>query len=106
MVNMASLMQKAQSMQAKVQEFKDNLPNLQGDGQSGGGVVIATVDGNNKLLNLKISPDLLSEDVDVVEDMIQAAINDAQNNMSQMVTERTNQMTADLGLPPGMNLPI
>lgn len=106
MVNMASLMQKAQSMQTKVQEFKDNLPNLQGGGQSGSGLVIATVDGNNKLLNLKISPDLLSEDIEVVEDMIQAAINDAQNNMTQMVTERTNQMTAELGLPPGMNLPI
>lgn len=99
-------MQKAQAMQTQVKEFKDNLPNLHGDGQAGAGMVKATVDGTNKLLNIEISQELLDEDKEMIEDMILAAVNDAQSNMSQMVKEKTAQMTADLGLPPGMDLPI
>ena len=69
------MLKQAQEMQEKVQEMKDKLKNVKADGTSGGGLVIATMNGSNELVSIKIDDKVFKEEKGVLEDLIVAAIN-------------------------------
>jgi hypothetical protein len=107
MKNLGQMMKQAQAMQAKMAEMQEKLGQLEVTGQSGAGMVMATLNGRSELRSLKIDPSLVDpNDVEVMEDLIVAAVNDAKAKVEARVAEEMKQVTGGLDLPPGMKLPF
>lgn len=107
MKNLGQMMKQAQQMQAKMAELQARLAEIEVAGQSGGGMVQATLTGKGELRSLKIDPSLAKADeVEVLEDLVVAAVNDARQRADAMVAEEMSKLTGGLQLPPGMKLPF
>ena len=107
MKNLGQMMKQAQEMQAKMAEMQEKLGELKVSGQAGAGMVTATLNGKSELRGLKIDPSLVDpSDVEVLEDLIVAAVNDAKAKVEVRVAEEMQKVTGGLSLPPGMKLPF
>ncbi len=105
--DMAGMMRKAQEMQTKMTEMQENLHSIMVTGESGAGLVKATSTAKGELTALDIDPSIFnSDDKEVVEDLILAAIKDAQAKAQERSNEELAKLTEGLGLPPGMKLPF
>ena len=105
--DMAGMMKKAQEMQAKMAEMQDDLQNVMVTGESGAGLVKATATAKGELTGLDIDPSIFNgDDKEVVEDLILAAIKDAQVKATEKAQEEMGKLTEGLGLPAGMKLPF
>jgi nucleoid-associated protein EbfC len=103
--NLAGLMQQAQKMQQEMQKAQHELAKLEVCGEAGGGLVKVTMNGQHAVRRINIDPSLLA-DVEMLEDIVTAAVNDAVNRITQTTQERMAGMTAGLSLPPGFKLPF
>ena len=103
--NLAGLMQQAQKMQEEMQRAQEELATLQVTGRAGGGMVEVTMDGKHAVRKVRIDPSL-ADDVEMLEDLVAAATNDAVNRVAEAVQERMAGMTQGIQLPPGMKLPF
>ncbi|MEX2643809.1 MAG: YbaB/EbfC family nucleoid-associated protein [Acetobacterales bacterium] len=107
MKNLGQLMQQAQQMQAKMTEMQDRLAENEVTGSAGGGMVTVTLSGKNEARGVKIDPSLADpNDMEVLEDLLVAAINDARQKIEKMTSEEMSRLTGGLNLPPGMKLPF
>ncbi len=107
MKNLGQLMKQAQQMQTKMAEMQEKLGTLEVEGAAGGGLVRATVTGKGELKGLKIEPSLVDpKEVEVLEDLVVAAVNDARGKVDAMAAEEMKKLTGGLSLPPGMKLPF
>ncbi|MFT7106450.1 MAG: DNA-binding YbaB/EbfC family protein [Yoonia sp.] len=105
--DMAKMMKQAQEMQGKMTQMQDDLENIMVEGVGGAGLVKATATAKGELKGLNIDPSIFNgDDKEVVEDLILAAIKDAQSKATARAQEEMSKMTEGLGLPPGMNLPF
>ncbi|MFY0692887.1 MAG: YbaB/EbfC family nucleoid-associated protein [Paracoccaceae bacterium] len=105
--DMAGMMKKAQEMQTKMAEMQEGLNNIYVTGESGAGLVKATATAKGELTALDIDPSIFNPDEkEVVEDLILAAIKDAQAKAQERSQQELSKMTEGLGLPPGMKLPF
>lgn len=105
--DMAGMMKKAKEMQDKMAQMQDDLQNVTVTGESGAGLVKATATAKGDLTALDIDPSIFnSDDKEVVEDLILAAIKDAQAKAAAKSQEEMSKMTEGLGLPAGMKLPF
>ena len=105
--DMAKMMKQAQEMQGKMAQMQEDLENVMVVGESGAGLVKATATAKGELKALDIDPSIFNGDEkEVVEDLILAAIKDAQSKASEKAQSEMAKMTENLGLPPGMNLPF
>jgi DNA-binding YbaB/EbfC family protein len=94
-------------MQGKMAQMQEDLENIMVEGVSGAGLVKATATAKGELKGLDIDPSIFNgDDKEVVEDLILAAIKDAQSKATERAQEEMSKMTEGLGLPPGMNLPF
>jgi len=107
MKNIGQIMKQAQQMQTKMAELQEQLAGLEVSGSSGGGMVQVTMSGKGELRGVKIDPSLANpDDVEVLEDLIMAAANDAKSKVEARVQEEMQKLTGGLQLPPGMQLPF
>jgi DNA-binding YbaB/EbfC family protein len=107
MVDILGMMKKAQEMQAKMASMQQDLADLVVEGSSGGGLVTVTLSGKGEMKGLRIDPSLFKEDsVEVLEDLILAAHNEARGKADAETSRRMAEMTEGLPLPPGMKLPF
>jgi DNA-binding YbaB/EbfC family protein len=107
MKDLLGLMGKAKEMQAKFEAMQEEIAQLEAVGQSGGGLVTVTMTGKMEMKSLKIDSSLFKEDdVEVLEDLILAAHNDAKAKVEAIMQEKTRELTAGLPIPPGMKLPF
>ncbi len=105
--DMAKMMKQAQEMQGKMAQMQDDLENVIVEGVSGAGLVKATATAKGELKGLDIDPSIFNgDDKEVVEDLILAAIKDAQTKANERAQEEMAKMTEGLGLPPGVKLPF
>ena len=105
--DMAKMMKQAQEMQGKMAQMQEDLESIMVEGVSGAGLVRATATAKGELKGLDIDPSIFNgDDKEVVEDLILAAIKDAQGKATERAQEEMGKMTEGLGLPPGMNLPF
>ena len=105
--DMAKVMKQAQEMQAKMGEMQDALEAMTVVGESGAGLVKATATAKGELTALDIDPSIFNPDEkEVVEDLILAAIKDAQARAAAKSAEVMGNLTEGLGLPPGMASPF
>ncbi|MCC0039560.1 MAG: YbaB/EbfC family nucleoid-associated protein [Brucellaceae bacterium] len=107
MRDLMGLMGKAKEMQAKFQEMQEQIAQMEATGQAGGGLVSVTISGKFEMRSLKIDPSLFKEDeVEILEDLILAAHNDAKAKVEAEMQKKTSELTAGLPIPPGMKLPF
>jgi DNA-binding YbaB/EbfC family protein len=107
MTNIGRLMKQAQEMQSKMAEMQAKLEAVEISGVSGGGMVTATLNGKGELRGIKIDPSLANpDDIEMLEDLIVAAVNDAKTRVDAHASEEMQKLTGGLQLPPGMQLPF
>ncbi len=105
--DMAGMMKKAKEMQAKMAEMQDNLGSITVTGESGAGLVKATATAKGELTGLDIDPSIFNpDDKEVAEDLILAAIKDAQAKAAERGQEEMRKITEGLGLPADLKLPF
>ena len=105
--DMGKMMKAAQEMQGKMAQMQEEMVNIMVEGQAGAGMVKAICSAKGDLKALDIDPTIFnSNDKEVVEDLIVAAIKDAQEKASEKAKEEMGKLTEGLGLPPGMKLPF
>jgi nucleoid-associated protein EbfC len=107
MKNLGNMMKQAQQMQAKMAEMQARLDQVEVTGASGGGLVQVTLTGKGEMRKLKIDKSLVDPgEVEVLEDLVLAAFNDAKQRVESHVAEEMGKLTGGLKLPPGMKLPF
>jgi DNA-binding YbaB/EbfC family protein len=107
MVDFMGMMKKAEELQRKMAEMQDEAGRATVEGRAGGGLVVVTMSGKGELKGLSIDPSLFKEDdVEVLEDLIVTAHNEAKGKAEQMMQQKMAEMTQGLPLPPGMKLPF
>lgn len=105
--DMAGMMKKAQEMQKQMGQLQEDLHDIMVVGESGAGLVKATASAKGELKALDIDPSIFNgEDKEVVEDLILAAIKEAQGKASDRAQEEMAKLTDGLGLPADMKLPF
>jgi DNA-binding YbaB/EbfC family protein len=105
--DMAKMMKAAQEMQGKMAQMQEDMDRITVEGQSGAGLVRATATAKGELTGLSIDPSIFrAEDREVVEDLILAAVKDAQAKAAERAAAEMAKLTEGLGLPPGMKLPF
>lgn len=97
--NLNNLMKEAQKMQQRMQEAQQQLSELEILGESGGGVVRVKMNGRHDVLEVKINPSLVEEEIDMLEDLVAAAVNDAVQKVEKASKEKISQLTAGLNIP-------
>jgi DNA-binding YbaB/EbfC family protein len=101
--DMAKMMKAAQEMQGKMAEMQASLDTITVEGQAGGGLVKVTATAKGELKALTIDPSIFrEEDREMVEDLILAAVKDAQARGAERMNDEMRRVTEGLGLPPGM----
>ncbi len=105
--DMAKMMKAAKEMQEKMAALQEELERITVTGESGAGLVRATATAKGVLTGLEIDPSIFNPDEkEVVEDLILAAIKDAQARAQERHREEVRKITESMGLPPDMELPI
>lgn len=105
MTNIMQMMAKAQKLKSKMAEMQERVRATDIDGQAGNGLVTCRMSGKFELKQLKISPTATS-DVEMLEDLVIAAVNDARLKAEKTMNEETQKLMSELGLPPGLDLPF
>jgi DNA-binding YbaB/EbfC family protein len=107
MKNLGNMMKQAQQMQAKMGEMQAKMAEMETQGQAGGGLLQVTLNGKFELKKVKIDKSLVDpEDVEVLEDLILAAFNDAKNKVEVQLQDEMAKLTGGLNLPAGFKLPF
>ena len=101
---LGNLMQQAQRMQENLKKAQEELANIEVEGQSGGGMVKVTLTARMDCRRVRIDPQA-GGDLEMLEDLIAAAFNDAVNRANEAQQARMSEATSGMPLPPGMKLP-
>lgn len=107
MKNIGQMMKQAQQMQQRMTEMQERLAELRIEGAAGGGMVAATLNGKGELQAIKIDPNAVDpSDVEMLEDLIVAAFNDAKTKVEEKVAAEMREVTGGMNLPAGLQLPF
>ncbi len=100
MKNMMNMMKQAQKLQAKMVEMQAELGNRTVSAQAGGGMVEAVVNGRQELVSLRIDKEVVSpDDVEMLQDLIFAAVNEALNRSREMMAQEMSKLTGGMQIP-------
>lgn len=103
MGNMAGMMKKVQKLQADMAKLQEELKTRTIETTAGGGAINIVMSGEKQIQSLKISPDAVDpEDIEMLEDLISAAVNEAIKKVDDMMAQEMGKLTGGLNLPPGM----
>ncbi|MFT4798287.1 MAG: DNA-binding YbaB/EbfC family protein [Candidatus Azotimanducaceae bacterium] len=103
---MGDLMKKAQQMQEKMQSMQEDIARMEVQGESGAGLVKIVMTGRHDVKRVSIDDSLLTEDKEVLEDLVAAAVNDAVRRVEQNQKDKMSDLTAGMPLPPGFKFPF
>jgi len=104
--DLGMLLQQAQKMQEKMQQAQGELAELEVQGEAGGGLVQVTMTGQNEVRRVRIDAALIADDLDMLEDVVAAAVNDTLRKVKKVVEQKYAGMGSGLGLPAGLKLPF
>ena len=104
-MNIAKMMQQAKKMQDGMKQMQEDLANMEVTGESGGGMVKATVSGNHQVKRIDIDESLLADDdKSLLEDLVAAAVNAAMSKIEETTKAKQKDMMGGMSLPPGFSL--
>ncbi len=99
-MDMQKMLKQARKMQAQLNEVQDSLADVTVDATAGGGMVKATMNGAGELQSIAIDPSALDpEDVELLQDMIVAAVNEASRNAQEIANQRMSSVTGGMNIP-------
>jgi DNA-binding YbaB/EbfC family protein len=100
------IMKQAAQMQEKVQKIQSEIANAEVTGESGAGMVKVVMNGRHDVKSVAIDKDLMSEDKELLEDLLAAAVNDAVRKVESKQKEKMADLTSGIPLPPGFTFPF
>lgn len=103
---LGGLMKQAQLMQQNMQKAQAELATVEVEGQAGSGLVKVTMTCAHEVRRVSLDDSVLSDDKEMLEDLIVLAVNDALKKVEAASQQRMSGFTSGLGLPPGMKLPF
>lgn len=106
MKGLNDLMKQAQAMQANMQKMQEELANAEVNGESGAGLVKVVMTGRHDVRKVEIDSSLMSEDKEILEDLLAAAVNDAVRKIERTNQEKMGSLTAGMQMPPGFKMPF
>ncbi len=106
MNDMGGLMKKAQKMQEEMQKAQEEAAKVEITGEAGAGLVKVTMNGRHDVRKVDIDPSLMSEEKDILEDLLAAAVNDAVRRVEANQKDKMSGMMSGMGLPPGFKMPF
>jgi DNA-binding YbaB/EbfC family protein len=103
-VGYGNLAKMAQQMQAEMAKVQAEIETMTVEGTAGGGAVKCVVNGHGEVVSLTISPDAAADDVEMLQDLITAAVNDGVHQVKAQIDEKTKRITGGMNIPgmPGM----
>ncbi|MFQ5498456.1 MAG: YbaB/EbfC family nucleoid-associated protein [Candidatus Zixiibacteriota bacterium] len=103
---LGNMMKQVQQMQAKMEQLQQELEQKQVEGSAGGGMVKVVANGKHEIISITIDPEVVDKnDVDMLQDLVVAAVNQAQQKAQELQAEQMSSITGGLNIP-GLNLPI
>ncbi len=106
-MNIGEMMQQAKAMQEKMAKLQKEIAEMLVEGSAGGGMVKVVMKCNKEVLSVTIDPSIVnSEEIEMLEDLIIAATNDAGKKAEEKAATETKNLMADMGLPAGMDMPF
>jgi hypothetical protein len=106
MKDISQIMRQAQAMQAKINEAQKKHEAMEVEGSAGGGMVKVKLSGKNAMVGLSIDPSLMSDDREILEDLIKAAHDDARRKLEEAQNEEMKGLSGGLGILPGFKMPF
>ena len=106
MAGFNNLMKQAAAMQERMQKVQAEIAALEVVGEAGGGMVKVTMNGRHEVKRVQIEPAVISEDREMLEDLVAAAVNDAVHKVEARSQEKMAGVMAGIQLPPGMKMPF
>ena len=106
MKGLSQIMRQAQEMQANMQKVQNELAATEVEGVAGGGMVKVVVTCKHEVKRVTIESSLLSDDKEMLEDLVAAAFNDASRKVEQTVQQKLSSVAGGMALPPGLKLPF
>ena len=100
------IMKQAQQVQENLQKTQSEIANTEVTGEAGAGMVKVVMTGRHDVRRVDIDPLLLKDDKEMIEDLVAAAVNDANRKVEKMSQEKMSSIASGLELPPGMKLPF
>jgi len=103
---MANMMKQAQKMQEDMQKAQEEIAQMEVEGVAGGDMVKVIMNGRHEVRRVSIDDSLMSDDKEMIEDLLAAAVNDAVRRIEQQSQDKMSGVTAGMNLPGGMKLPF
>ena len=94
-----SILRQAQQLQAKLAKAQEELGNLTVEASSGGGAVKVVIDGQQRVRSVEISPEAVVEDVELLQDLVMAAVNEAITKSQELASKHLSSLTGGLNIP-------
>ena len=106
MTDFSKMLEQAKNMQTKMKETQDSLKKIEVEGVAGGGTVKVYLNGDGELIKLYISPEIMKEDKEILEDLIIAAHGDAKQKVKIKASEELSKITGGIPLPNNFKWPF
>ena len=107
MKGMGNMMKQAQQLQSKMMKLQEELADKTVESSSGGGMVKVTANGRQQIISIQIEKEVVDpDDVEMLQDLVLAAINDALAKAQEMASSEMGKLTGGMGLPGGMDMPF
>ena len=103
---LGNIMQQAQRMQENLKRAQEEIAKLEVTGQAGGGMVTVTMNGAHEVRRVQIDKAVVGDDIEMLEDLVTAAVNDAVNRIAEQSRTRMADVAGGMSLPPGFKLPF
>ncbi len=99
MTDFKKILDKAKELESKMKESQEKIKNIQAEGVSGSNSVKVTLNGNNEMIKINLSDEVIKEDKVIIEDLIIAAHNNAKSELKTKTSEELSKSTSGLGIP-------
>ena len=106
MTDFSKVLEQAKSMQNKMKETQESIKKIEVEGVAGGGSVKVHLNGDGELIKLYISPEMMKENKEILEDLIIAAHSDAKQKVKMKASEELSKITGGISLPSGLKWPF
>ena len=106
MTDFSKVLEQAKNMQNKIKETQESIKKIEVDGISGGGSIKIRLNGDGELIKLYISPEIMNENKEILEDLILAAHFDAKQKVKTKTSEELSKITGGVPLPSGFKWPF
>lgn len=106
MFNMGNMMKQAQMLQERMQKAQQEIAEMEVVGEAGAGLVKVTMKGSHEVRRVEIDDSLVGDDKEMLEDLIAAAVNDANRRAEAASKEKLAEVTGNIQLPPGVKFPF